>query len=558
MRKKRGGLVRLGQAVTIGAPLFGSAHLRGELVLANVTPVDGATGMGPVWVQIARTGKWMGHPAHPEGVEFTRHTFDQVLANLHANPAFTPGANGVGTAPVVPFDYEHASEMDPTSGSIPQDGAPAPAWVLDVQIRASTDGTTDELWALTDLGPKAREQVANKEYRWTSVSIWPSARDSTTNKPIGALLTSVALTNHPFIQGMNPLAIAARARGVRASVSVYGTAESPEQAIVGMRDIFGLPPDATVDQIAAQFKRLGEILATPQTDGEEDELYDRAEEIACRLRDLLGVPTLSSLDEIVAAGGQILSAMSLTQPSASAATGASPMNPPSQFTTRLCAIFRLRDGVTDEKILLAAEEVAKSQDALDKLIALFGSSDTQSLLSDAAGLVEKAKKAETYLTALNAANEQLGAHDKKAAEGEVEQIAASMHLGEEAAARLKPLLLKERLACTGDQVKLAAFRSQYPLPTQQQQLLTQPLVAGPNGTQLGSSLTAYAPISLTAGGSGQQQQAQQHPLMTYGGRNTTEQAMAYLSDKRPGFKTKPRIDQVHEAGLYLREGAPVL
>lgn len=541
-------------AATGSIPLFGAAHLRGELVLANIAP-DAAP--APVWIQIARTGKWMGHPDHPQGVEFTRTTFEQVLANLHADPSFKAGAT-----PVVPYDYEHASEMDPTQGSIPSGGAPAPAWVLDLEIRASADGQSDELWALTDLGEKARKQIADKEYRWTSVSIWPSARDRTTNQPIGAVLTSVAFTNHPFIQGMSPMAIAARARGVRASVSVYGTAESPEQAIVGMRDIFGLPPDATVEQITAQFARLKEILATPQTEGDEDELYDRAEDITCRLRDLLGVPTLSSIDEIVAAGGQILSAMSLLQPSAPSATGAPTMTTPASLTSKLCVRFSLRDGATDEQILLAADKAQADSGALAKLQALFGSADTQALLADAQKAIDDAEKSKELVAALTAAQGQLGEYDKQAATGEVDAIAASMQLSEAQATRMKPLLLKERLACGGDATKLAAFRAQYPVPVpaQQHQHLTHPLVAGPNGVQLGGLATAHT-VSLTApaaAGSGGAGSPPPHPVDGYAGVNLIEKAMNYLSDKRPGFKTKPRIDRVHEAGLYLRQGAPVL
>lgn len=558
LSKKRGAAApRATEPVRFGHPLFGAAHLRGELIVADADPEALPL---PVWIQIARTGKWMGHAAHPEGVEFTRQTFDQVIANLHAHPSFKLGAGGVGVSPVVPFDYEHASEMDPTSGSIPENGAPAPAWVLDLQVRASADGEAEELWALTDLGKKARQQIADKQYRWTSVSIWPKARDAETNQPIGAVLTSVAFTNHPFITGMTPM-IAASRRGVQASVSVYGGAESVEEAIVGLRDIFGLAADATVGDITAQFERLRTIMASPPPDegGEGYELYRRAGDVICRLRELLDVPVLATIDEIIAAGGQILSAMSL--PAATALPAPGEPNAMSTTTSpillaRLSKLFKLRDGASDELILAAAEKQAADGDALDKLIALFGSSDTQSMLTDAAKLVEKAKKADEYLTALNAAQSKLGVQEQKEAETEVEQIAAStLKLDAATAERLKPLLLKERLAVKDDPVKLAEFRQRYPLPTAQQQVLTTSLVAGPNGSQLGGPPTGM--VNLTAPVAGGQQPTQ-HPLETYPGVNAVSKAMAYLTDKRPGFKAKSRIDQVHEAGLYLRQGAPVL
>ena len=548
-------LIRFG-ALLLGAPLFGSANLRGELKLSDVQPDAEPK---PVWVQIARAGKWMGHPDHPDGVEFTRSTFEQVVANFRANPSYLQGADGWGCKPVIPYDYEHASEMDPTSGTIPQEGAPAPAWALDLDLRAS-DGGTEELWALTTMGNRARQQVKEREYLWTSVSIWPRAQDSTTAKPIGALLTSIAFTNHPFIKGMEPMAIAARARQVNASVSVYGTAASPEEAIVGMRQIFGLKPEASVSEIASQFERLRTILSA-QPAGEEDELYDRAECIASCLRDLLGVPALATLDEIIAAGGQILSALSLVQPQGQPATGDQNMsvaNISPTLMSALCKILKLRDGATDAQILASAEASAAQGDALDKLLALFGSSDTQSLLTDAATLVEKAKKAEEYLGALNAANERLGAYDKKDAEAEVEQVAASLRLDDAQSQRLKPLLLSERIGIAGDPVRLAAWRAQYPVLNAAQRLLTTPIVAGHNGTQLGSPATGAVHFSATAPLMAPSHSPSTHPADAYPGRNDIEKAMAYLSDKRPGFKVLSRNDQVHEAGQYLRSGAPTL
>lgn len=556
-------------AVLVAQPLFGWGCLRGDVTLTDAAPAAPAAKGKPVWVQIACTGKWMGHPNHPDGVEFTRAMFDQVITNFRANPNFEVGPDGVGAKPVIPFDYEHASEMPPTSGSVPQKGAPAPAWALDLRIQASEDGETDELWALTKFGPVAREQIANDEYRWTSVSIWKSARDSATNQPIGAVLTSVALTNHPFIQGMEPLAIAARAR-VNASVSVYGNAESPEQAIVGMRDIFGLPPDATVEQIAAQFARLREVLAAPPAQGEENELYENAEMIARRLRELLGVPTLSTIDEVVAAGGQILAAMSLVQPSAPAATGEPSMTTPAMTTAfplhgKLTTLYKLREGSNDAVIFAAAEKsveaATESTGALEKLQALFGSDDTQALLVAAKKAIDDAEKSKDLVSALQAANERIAGFDKEKAGAEVEAVAASMGLSQEQYARMQPLLLAERAAVAADPVKLADWRKKN-LPDAQQQLLTSSIVAGPNGSQYGGAYTGLPnqQVQLTApnGGRPPVQAPQRHPLETYPGANNTQKAMAYLSDKRPGFVKLQRIDQVRAAGQYLTEGAPVL
>lgn len=158
----------------------------------------------PIWIQAATTGTWKGHPQYPV-VEFSEKTFDQVIGNFRKNPSFKLGAGGAGETPVVRLDYEHASEMgDPSRGRIAQEGLPAPGWVLDLEKRRGANGKT-ELWALVDMGDKLWGQVERKEYLWTSVAIDPNGKDRTTNQAIGAVMTSLAMTNNPFILGMEPM-----------------------------------------------------------------------------------------------------------------------------------------------------------------------------------------------------------------------------------------------------------------------------------------------------------------------------------------------------------------
>ena len=230
---------------------------------------------GPVWIQVAREGKWEGHPSGNK-VEFTAKTFAQLIKNFRANPWYHPGPDGIGDQRVIPYDYEHASEMPPTEGSLPMTGAPAPAWVLELQTRAGEEGL--ELWALSDLSEQAREQIRAGGYLSTSVAVWPDARDAVTGKPIGALLTSVALTNHPFIKGMAPIA---------ASMSVYGEAETPEEFIVGLRDLLGLEPTMPPAAVAAEIEQLRAALAQGATSPAYPEGYGCL--VDC-IRRLLGRP----------------------------------------------------------------------------------------------------------------------------------------------------------------------------------------------------------------------------------------------------------------------------
>lgn len=187
----------------------------------------------PIWIQAATTGTWKGHPAHPI-IEFTEKTFDQVIANFRKNPSFALDANGVGNAPVVRLDYEHASEFgDPTRGSIPTDGLPAPGWVLDLEKRRGADGKV-QLWALVEMGEQLWGQVERREYLWTSVAVDPNGKDRVTNQPIGAVMTSLAMTNNPFILGMEPMTTSQgqSSKKIAASASIMIVSDAERSVVV--------------------------------------------------------------------------------------------------------------------------------------------------------------------------------------------------------------------------------------------------------------------------------------------------------------------------------------
>ncbi len=552
----------------------------------------------PVWMQIAKEGKYKGHADFPE-VDFTRPVLEAVVTNFRKHPSYKAGADGVGIEPVVPFDYEHASELDPTSGSIPVNGAPAPAWVLELDVRNAEDGTA-ELWALAKLGTKAREQIKAGEYRWTSVAVWRNAVHPVTGDPVGPVLTSVAFTNHPFIQGMQ--AIAATARGgqrVLAEAHVYGKAESPEEAIIGLRGIFGLDPNAAPDAVLEQIAKFGEFVSSGAFPMGID-----AEYIMRRMRELFDLPTLSTWDDIVgAAGGFLVGLVSNAGQlaDASGANGDTDMAGPT-LTSQLSAMLKCRDH--DDSILAAAKDAAASADALDKLKGLFGSSDVQSLLTDAAGLVQKAGEMSGLVTALSDAMKALTgggqpAEEQAAADQEAAAAMASLTLSPELckqvepiiklavvavrqhalataeaeavlasiaakdkdmAERMRPIVLDARRGAIGSPERLAQFRRSFPLPNPQTQLLTQPVFAGPNGTQMGGAPTGLPTQPVTAAPQAHPPAAGQLPphVAAMGGRNATEKAMAYLSTKNPDFAKKPYAERCFEAGTYLQNGAPAL
>ncbi len=142
--------------------------------------------------QIARFGEFRGHPQGPFRLD--ARVFADILRNFNATENRC-----------VALDYEHTSETLPDS--VAQHGVPALAWITDLEDRG--DGT---LWGTFEwVDPAAVEHVRAKRYRYLSPAIQFGAVDKETGKPIGARLTSVALTNKPFLDGMAPVTASEKA-----------------------------------------------------------------------------------------------------------------------------------------------------------------------------------------------------------------------------------------------------------------------------------------------------------------------------------------------------------
>lgn len=160
----------------------------------DVTALGAADAEKPplVWNQLAKTGQFRGHPSGP--FELTPQIFAEIVANFRATQNQR-----------IPIDFEHASEQDPTQGTIPTEGAPAQGWILDLDNRGAAG-----LWGLVEWLEPARTYVREKKYRFFSPAIRFGAKDRVTGQPIGARMTSGALTNNPFLDGMAPLAASDR------------------------------------------------------------------------------------------------------------------------------------------------------------------------------------------------------------------------------------------------------------------------------------------------------------------------------------------------------------
>jgi phage I-like protein len=181
--------------ITVDHPQHGKIEIRhmkrglvhGEPCVLMAAAMAGAVADQPVWIQIAKAGSFNGHSAGP--FEMNAKTFAEIIHNFKAHPEH------------IPVDFEHASESPASEGSIPHTGAPAQGWIVDMKVEQ--DGN---LYGLVEWGTLARDYIKNGQYKYFSPAIRFGAKDRVSGKPIGARMTSGALTNSPFLSGMQKVA----------------------------------------------------------------------------------------------------------------------------------------------------------------------------------------------------------------------------------------------------------------------------------------------------------------------------------------------------------------
>jgi hypothetical protein len=149
--------------------------------------LDAGTDDAPkaVWIQLAKPGTFVKGGRR---FRLDRSCFEQMVANFRANKDGR-----------LPIDFEHASEQPPSEGSIPQGGAPAQGWIVDLSIR------DDGLYAKVEWGALARQYIREGKYRYISPALHLQMQDRETGEEVGAYLSSAGLTNQPFLDGMQPL-----------------------------------------------------------------------------------------------------------------------------------------------------------------------------------------------------------------------------------------------------------------------------------------------------------------------------------------------------------------
>ena len=171
------------------------------------------------WIQVAKTGVYKGHPAGE--FEFSTKQYKEMADNFASQQSKPP------------LDFEHASEA--IDGGVYQHGAPASGFIVDLRY---DDSRMDALveWNQNSEGC---QYVRGGEYRYISPAVQFAARDRVTGKKIGAMLTSVALTNRPYLDGMDRVtAKHAEAAIAMAKKNVTATAAAKDDATVAASNVY--------------------------------------------------------------------------------------------------------------------------------------------------------------------------------------------------------------------------------------------------------------------------------------------------------------------------------
>jgi len=501
-----------------------------------------------VWVQVARAGDYLGYKGGDLPFRFTRVTFEQAIRNLHAHPSFQAGADGVGTADVIPWDFEHASAMP--AGAIAADGAPAQGWTRDMEIRTGADGR-DELWALTRWLEPAATYIKEGRYQGASVSMDLNAIDGESGERVGARVLSIAMTNDPFIEGMNKL--------VASRMHYYGEAETATEAVEAMKDLFGLPMLTDLGVVQSSLAQCAQWMDTGTTPPGID-----MDAIIGALRQILKLSALISATEVLRSAASIAARVleeraaqagqaappELAKPEpavmengywpfagtsdtfgTNSATAANRKHEEEEMTILSDLAKRLRVRDAEDAVLDAVDEAIElrggvsqalglERDSNDEILArakrvqedtvhltqvreALGTADHKATVAKVAELVTASKELADLKPKYEALAKEAEERDKAMAEADVEAVIASRGLPEDTKAAL--LLFRTQ--------QPEEFAKQYPPLDPKQQRLVAPLLAKPKKKE----------------GDGEPDGPKVIDLRAYEGRNLTHRAKQFIA-----------------------------
>ena len=172
----------------------------------------------PRFVCVAYEGAWQGYKSG--AFMFTPQDLAQMVGNLRNLERYKP--NGLSATReeceghkwgVILFDWRHLTEMDPRT--VPIENQRAFGWVIDAEVRTpmvggdlsglkSSSGKA-ELWAYSYFTEEATGLINDHKVKWLSITANPRSIDKRSGQNIGWVMSSIALTNQPFLEGLPAL-----------------------------------------------------------------------------------------------------------------------------------------------------------------------------------------------------------------------------------------------------------------------------------------------------------------------------------------------------------------
>lgn len=184
------------------------------------------------WMHIAMEGEWLGHPTGP--LEFTRDGFDEMVRQ------FEEQANDMMV------DYDHKSvDENARAGE-----AKAAGWITDLEVRDGEGGA--ELWAKVRWTATAAEMIRAGEYRYCSPVVCFDIPDRKTGEELPIELFNVAITNIPFLDGQQPLALSRKRLSQGAAMADESMNPEDEKDAAAMAD-GDAGADPSVDPLVESF-----------------------------------------------------------------------------------------------------------------------------------------------------------------------------------------------------------------------------------------------------------------------------------------------------------------
>lgn len=148
-------------------------------------------------MHVARVGVFKGYDNGE--FELTRRYFDNLIHNFEqeSNP--------------VPVYRGHADMMLLPTGEEPT----ASGWILGLKRKG------DDLWASVQLTKTLEKQIREGEFRFTSIYVKNNQRHRETGENIGSRLASLAVTNQPFIDGLEEIQLSDSIFGRNQKLGIY-------------------------------------------------------------------------------------------------------------------------------------------------------------------------------------------------------------------------------------------------------------------------------------------------------------------------------------------------